>query len=349
MTGSGRLLTSLRRGVLAVAANPALILAPFVLAVATLVGVLAGLGALLVPIVSLVTQGFGWLRQGDREQLRKLPARILEALLLSPVLLVLSALVVLAVMVLLTILASYLNAGTAAVLVAADERAPAGIPARSEFRVDVIDIFRRRGRELFGRFFGLLNLYGLAVVVLIGLMFLACVVMVVGVLQGKLAVGLLLVFVTVPVVLVGSVVARLVNLAASRSRAAPESSVRSVLDSVASGLEDLRRTAGATAGLFLIWVAGTLSVAAIFSVPRLLLGFVLFDESGPRFGAIAADVILVLTEWLVFGFLQLAMTGSFFSLWNPGRAARSVDPARPPVAFMPGIASAPSALHEELP
>ncbi|MEO6323450.1 MAG: hypothetical protein ABIT01_07610 [Thermoanaerobaculia bacterium] len=343
MTEPGPVFSSLKRGVLAVAANPALIIAPVVMAVSTVVGILICVGALILPIGPLLAQVVGSLVRGDREQLRTFPSRIVEGLLVSPVLLILSLLVVLAVVILFSLLASYLNAGMAAVLVSADALAPRGARERGAFHVDALGIFRQRARDTFGRFFGLLNLYGLAVVVLMGLFVVAVVALAVGVMQGKFALGILLVLASVPIVVAGSALLRLANVATSRVLSATD---LPLLDAVGAGLEDMKRTPGASIGLFLMWIAGSLALSAIFSVPRLLVGFVLLDASGLRWDRIAVNLISILAEWLVLGFLQLAMTGAFFSLWNPARsgtgaiiidpfAELAAVPAAPPIAFGP--------------
>ena len=78
-------------------------------------------------------------------------------------------------------------------------------------------------------------------------------------------------------------------------------------------------------------VAANPALILLLSLVISYLGIVPFDQHGLRLGAIGFLIALSVVEWLVLGFFELAMTGSFFSLWGPQPAAAGDSPPEPSV------------------
>ena len=322
---------ALGRGVRAVIANPALCLAPLAQAAATLAAVVLTALAVLLPL------GFAAVRT-----LRDTPwrapfwrpdrlAKIAERLLASPLPLLggLAALLVFGT--LLVALASYLKAGTVAVLIAAD-RAPERA-SRDAFSVeDIGHVFHEAGRRLFWPFFWLINLYALVLTLFLAVILLPVGILVAGIVrgsQGATLAGVGLLIVAVPVLFLASVAARLVYV--SSARAIVSAGVEA-LEGLGRGIGRLKETAGRSVGLYFLTILIGMGLGALVSMPRVFLTFFGQSREGSPLAFLPLLFVLVGIETAVAAIYDLAVTGSFVALWSEEIPAS--DPL-PPVSFTP--------------
>lgn len=312
MTRARPLGESLRRGALAAAANPVLLLAPVGTALATAASV--GLPVALCAAFVLRDARMRALGSGG-DSLRETVLQTIDELGRSPVAITVTFAALLVLGTLAMLLTAYLRAGATFVLVAADRQAPPRA-AHPAFRVPREE-FRRGGRAFFWRFFWLLNLYVTAVMVLVLVFVVAIAGVVLGGLRGLVLPGVLLVLLALPLVIAGAVLARLAMHAAGREIVAADVPL---MDGVGAGIDTLRQTLGPSVVLMLVLIAGGLVLAGVFGAPR--LGATLLTSFSPRFAIVTA----VLSGWFIV--LQMLagcaydviVSAAYVALWGGGEA-----------------------------
>ena len=345
------LLASLLRGFLAALANPGVVVAPFLLGVATLLAVALSLLALALPLGFAFLRDAGSLWQKDPEELALAASQALAELASAPLLLAVSFAIVLALATLVLLLASYLKAGLTGVLLASLRAAPAKASVRA-FRVDVTSIFFASAHRHVVPFFWLLNLYGLGVTLSVSVFLVGLAAFVVRLIESSagggppagIALGVALMLVGIPFLVVGIATSQIVTFAASREIVAGD---LPFLKGVAAGLARLRGTAGRSAVLYLLLIAAGVAVAGVFGAPRLFLGVLASGPAALSFASIAMEVVLVFVQSVVFYFLQVVTAAAFTALWTePARGGDGT--VIPPVAFHPVHNPASSAPHVTL-
>ena len=329
---------ALRRGALAFAANPLLVGAQVSLWLAVLV--LGGLSA-----AALVAGFLPYLFQvGLLPALDRFPwgASLSAFADVSPgaaaAALAAGFLASLVGMTLLLLLASWVQAGTYSVLLAADRQAPER-GRRAAFRAPR-GVFRNGARRHVAAFFWLLNIYALVATFLLTLAAVGVLALVAGIVRSHALLGALALVVTLPVVVVAGVAAQVGLYAASREIVAGGGSV---LEALSSGIARVRATAGPSALLFLLLVACGLAAGGVVSGPRVLVQVGMMGrEDFPSPSLLVLFALLSVVEWGVICSFEVVKTGAFVALWTvpEGDAApRAAAPggaaaAAPPVAFV---------------
>lgn len=325
----GRPITeSVVRGFYAAAANPVLLAAILILSFVTLVVAVLSVVVLLLPVGFVAIRSLAGSFNARRpEEALRAATDAFEALTRSPGLIVLAVLVVTILLTALFVGISWVKAGAAGVLYEADRVAPPGAK-RDAFRVDARTLFFAAARRLVGRFFWLLNVYALVVTFaalpfLVGLVLFA-----VSLAAGgeRMALAVLAMLVGIPILLVGVVATQLTTYAAAREMVARD---LPLLEAIGAGFTLLKRSLGRALGLYLLLIAAATGVGMVFAFPRMALGFAALMARRLAFFFRAADVLLLLLQTVVVGFVQLVATGSFLSLWgDPPPPA----PPEPPAA-----------------
>lgn len=320
-----------RRGLSAVVANPSLILAPIAFAATTFASIA---GLILLGIFLLGSS----LRIGGMSDLSRNPTQLVdglkdfvEGLMASPFVLLVALLGFLVVLVLLTFLAAYFRAGITACLLAIDARADENAPLPAFRHPALSSVFFSSARRGVGRFFALVNLYGLALscVVLLLVLPLGLAVFAAASERGGLTVLAFVLFILVlPLVLGGSIALRVLYLVACRLAASED--VDS-LEAVGRAVSWTRASLSRTVLLYLLTLAAGFVSGFAFVVPRLAL--TLFGGRSLVVFALGTGVI-VLAQIFVSIAYDLSVSGSFVSLWA---AAPPHD--APPAAWAPPSSS----------
>ena len=302
-----------RRGLSALVTNPGLILAPLVFAAVVV-------GAALVPVFLLVMglaglhRGFPRISDFARDAGSLLPRleSFFEGLLAAPFVLVGGLLCLLVLLLLLTLVAAYLRAGIVGSLVAIDSHAAEDALLPAFRRPGLWAVFRGSARRLFGRFFALVNLYALAVsflVLLILLPFGLVVLAAAGGRSGFVMAAFVLFFLFLPLVIGGAVALRVLYLVSCRLAASDDVDA---LEAVARAVSLIRTSLSRVVLLYLLTLAAGFVSGFAFLVPRLALSFF----AGRSLVVLVAGTGLLLTAQILVSFAyDLAVTGSFVSLW----------------------------------
>ncbi len=322
------------RGVSLVAANPGLLLAPLALGSAML-AVCGGAGFAVAAaaggfFASRVTE----LRRGPRgfaDVLEDLHVRILEA----PVLILAGLLALLAVLIVLTAFAAWLRAGVTGALAEADARAPEGAALGAFRHPAVFRAFVASAREQFGPFFALVNLYGLAASFLAMLLVAPAAGVVVGIANERPAVVVLsavVLAVAVPVGIACGGALRIVYLAAGRAIAVER---LEALAATARGIAQAGEIPGRAVTLYLLTLAGGMTVGLAFVLPRVVLTFVAGAVNAGTWALVAISVVFILVQTLATLAYDAAITGSFVALWPQDGAVPQAPVPETPVSEPP--------------
>lgn len=334
MTGSGRgALESLESGFLVAAANPVLLIPALASGVVTLIGIALSILALALPLGFAFFRRLSALRFSDRSDFLDLVSRLPEVLLDSPFLLIAALLFIALVALLVSLVLSFVNAGTAGVVVES-HRVAAAFPSSLSFhRVQAWEIFLATGQKFVRRFFGLLNLYGLVLTFLVFLGVLSLAVLLFLGMRGSVLLGFLSLLATIPLLVAGAVSARLLNLAAARRIVAYDAAL---LDAVADAFSELRSAASQSLLLFVGTAGFSLMAAVCLALSHFLAAFVIGEAFRP--GLVALSLVLWLAQGVVFAFLRIVTTGSFFALWSQETVSPNPGLPAPPRAFFREIA-----------
>ncbi len=302
-----------RRGLSAIVSNPGLILAPLLFALAVFASVAA-------PVLVFVFRAAGSLRPfGRRDATFRDPSGLVDALrsfleflAISPAAVLAGLLVFLLVLVLLTALAAYIRAGITGCLLAIDAGTPENAPLAAFRRPGLAAVFWSSARRDFGRFFALLNVYGLGVSLVALLVFLPIVLAILAGVggHGGAAAALIVLFVLVlPPAFGASVALRILYLVAGRLAAAAEIDA---LEAVARAAAWTRASLSRAVFLYLLTLAAGFVTGFAFLVPRAALSIV-----GMRSLAVFAfgTAVILLAQILVALAFDLAVSGSFVALW----------------------------------
>ena len=315
---------ALGRGVSQVVANPGLLLAPLAF-VGVVAAVLAAVGASAVLLAGSVL--------AEREVWRRGPAAIwdffesLRAFLLaSPGAVVLALSGVLVVLLFLTSVAAWVRAGVTGALAEVDACASEAAPLAAFRHPAIGRAFFGSAARLFGAFFALVNLYGIAGTVLV----LFLVVPAMGVLSGALTSNTTLTIlsglalaVAVPVGIVAGAALRVLYLVAGRVL------VREPVDAlgaVARAVTLVRESPGRTAALYLLGAVGAMAVGIGFVVPRVVLPFVAGWSRAGQWVVMGVSGAFLFLQVVVGLAYELALTGSFVALWPSADAPESAPP-----------------------
>jgi hypothetical protein len=305
-----------RRGLSAVVANPGLILAPLAFG-------LAVLASIVVPVLFVFLRvagrfpGFGSSASFSRD-----PAQLLdrlrdffEGLPASPFVLIGGLLCLLILLLLLTFLAAVLRAGITGCLLAIDANAAEDAPLAA-FRHPVLgSVFWSSARRNYGRFFALVNLYGLALSCVVMLLVLPLGLAVFGGASargGLAALAFVLFLLVLPLAFGGSIALRVLYLVACRLAASEDVDA---LEAVGRAVSWTRASLSRTVLLYLLTLAAGFVSGFAFLVPRLALSLVAGHSS--ILFALGAGVI-VLAQMLVSVAYDLSVSGAFVSLWPAG-------------------------------
>jgi hypothetical protein len=315
-----------RRGLSAVVANPGLILAPLAFGLAVLASIVVPVLLLFLRIAGFL-RGFGWRASPSRDPAAFVePLRnFLEGLRASQLALLLGLLGLLAVLLLLTALAAFLRAGVTGCLLAIDARAAEDAPLAA-FRHPVLgSVFWSSARRNYGRFFALVNLYGLALsfVVLLLLLPLGLAVFAgTSARWGLTAAAFVFFLLVLPLAFGGSIALRVLYLVACRLAASEDVDA---LEAVGRAVSWTRASLSRTVLLYLLTLAAGFVLGFVFLVPRLALSLV----GGRSFVLFAIGTsVIVLAQMLVSVAYDLSVSGAFVSLW-PAAATLEAAAAAP--------------------
>jgi len=317
-----------RRGLSAVVANPGLILAPLAFAAAVLAVVAVPIFVLLLSLAGL-HRGFSGMSALSRD-----PATFLEPLenlvqgmLDAPFVLLGGLLVLLVLLLVLTAFAAWIRAGVTGSLLAIDARAADDAPLAAFRHPALGSVFRASARRLFGRFFALVNLYGLVLSFLVLLLLLPIGLAVFAATseRGGFAVAAFAVFFLIlPLLIGGAVALRVLYLVACRLAASEDVDA---LEAFARAGSWTRASLARVALLYLLSLAAGFVAGFAFVVPRFALSLV---AGHALVLFLTGTGVLVLAQTFVSLSYDLAVTGAFVALW-PARTEGSV----PPVAYAP--------------
>jgi len=329
-------LEAFRRGLSAVVRNPGLVLAPLAFAA-------AAIAMVAVPIFVLLARigGLGFLLwSGGAPALLRDPAQLVnrlqdffEDLLTAPAVLLGGLVVLLVLLLLLTAFAAWIRAGVTGSLLAIDARAEGDAPLSAFGHPALGSVFRASARRLFGRFFSLVNLYGLALSFLVLLLVLPIGLAVLAATSergGFVVVAFALFILLLPIVIGGAVALRVLYLVACRLAASEDVDA---LEAVARAGSWTRASLSRVALLYLLSLAAGFVAGFAFLVPRFALSLVA-GRSLVLF--LTGTGVLVLAQMLVSLSYDLVVTGAFVALW-PARREGSV----PPVAYAPAEEAPP--------
>jgi hypothetical protein len=299
-----------RRALSAVIANPVLILAPVSFAVVSLltVGAPLGIGAFF-----LVASMHRPSSPGDFvEELQALLPTLVSPL---AVLGILAA--VLVVLLLLSLLAAWIRAGVTGCFLAIEGGAGAAGPVPAFHHPGLGAVFRGSARRTWGRYFGLVNLYGIALSCLFLMLAVPAGVGVFAVTSDRPALAAVAFVFTALLVLPitgASAALRALYLVACRLVASEDVDA---LEAVARATSWTMASLTRVVLTYLLTVAGAIVVGAAFQFPR-LASQLLAGRSLPLFFA-ATGLVVILQTLASFAY-DLVVTGSFVALW-PALAA----------------------------
>ena len=218
----------------------------------------------------------------------------------------------LAVLLLLTALAAYVRAGVTGCFLAIDARAAENAPLASFRHPALAPVFWSSARRSYGRFFALVNLYGLALscVVLLLLLPLGLVVFAGASQRGGLAVFAVVLFLlALPIAFGGSIALRVLYLVASRLAVSEDVDA---LEAVARAESWTRASLSRTVVLYLLSLAAGFVSGFAFVIPRLAFSFF----GGHSFVLFAVGMGVVVVAQILVGFAyDLSVSASFVSLW----------------------------------
>jgi hypothetical protein len=242
---------------------------------------------------------------------------LLEGLRASPFVVLLGLLGVLAALLLLTAVAAFLRAGITGCLLAIDAHAAEDAPLAAFRHPGLGSVFRSSARRNGGRFFALVNLYGLAlscVVLLLVLPLGLAVFAGVSARGGLTAAAFVLFLLVLPLAFGGSIALRVLYLVACRLAASEDVDA---LEAVARAVSWTRASLPRIVLLYLLTLAAGFVSGFAFLVPRLALSLV--GGHAVVLFALGTGVI-VLAQMLVSVAYDLSVSGAFVSLWPAGRA-----------------------------
>jgi hypothetical protein len=317
-----------RRGLSAVVANPGLILAPFVFAA-------VAFAMIAIPAFALFLRFAGLHRgPGGMAALSRDPAMLFEPLKSfaeglpgSPFVILGGLLSLLVLLFLLTALAAWMRAGVTGALLAIDAHAIEDAPLLAFRHPNLGSVFWESARRLFGRFFALVNLYGLALSFLLLLIFLPIALAVFAATSergGFVFAAIVLFLLVLPVMIGGAVALRVLYLVACRLAVSEDVDA---LEAVARAVSWVRASLSRVVLLYLLTLAAGFVSGFAFLIPRLTLSL-LSGRSVVLF--FAGTAVLVLAQMLVSFAYDLTVSAAFVSLWP---AARDGD--APPATFTP--------------
>ncbi|HEX5856448.1 MAG TPA: hypothetical protein VFZ57_12580, partial [Thermoanaerobaculia bacterium] len=317
-----------RRGLSAVVANPGLILAPLAFAASVLAVIAAPVLVLLVSFARL-HRGFRGMSALSRDPAMLLTplVNLVEGMLAAPFLLLGGLFVLLVLLLFLTAFAAWIRAGVTGSLLAIDARADDDSPLAAFRHPALGSVFRVSARRLYGRFFALVNLYGLALSFLVLLLLLPIGLAVLAATseRGGLVVAAFAFFLLIlPLTIGGAVALRVLYLVACRLAASED--VDS-LEAVARAASWTRASLSRVSLLYLLSLAAGFVAGFAFLVPRFALSLVA-GRSLVLF--LTGTGVLVLAQMFLSLSYDLAVTGAFVALW-PARGGGGV----PPVAYAP--------------
>ncbi|HEX7616677.1 MAG TPA: hypothetical protein VF554_15545 [Thermoanaerobaculia bacterium] len=305
-----------RRGLSAVVANPGLILAPLALSLAVLASIAAPALLLFLKVAGSF-RGFGSSGSPPRDPAAFVePLRnLLEGLQVSPLALLLGLLGLLLALLLLTALAAFLRAGVTGCLLAIDARAAEDAPLAA-FRHPVLSaVFWSSARKNYGRFFALVNLYGLALSCVMLLLLLPLGLAVFAGTSGHeghgglIALAFVLFLLVLPLALGASIAIRVLYLVACRLAASEDVDA---LEAVARAVSRSRASLKQAVLLYLLTLAAGFVSGFAFLVPRIALSLV----GGHSFVLFAVGTGAIVLAQILVGFAyDLAVSGAFVSLW----------------------------------
>jgi hypothetical protein len=308
-----------RRGLSAVVANPGLILAPVAFGLAVLASIVVPVLLLFLRVAGF-PRGFGWRAAYSRDPAAFVePLRnLLEGSMASPFALLLGLLGLLAALLLLTALAAFLRAGVTGCLLAIDANAAEDAPLAA-FRHPVLGaVFWASARRNAGRYFALVNLYGLALSCVALLLFLPLGLAVfagVSAHGGLTALAFGLFLLVLPPAFGGSIALRVLYLVACRLATSEDVDA---LEAVGRAVSWTRASLSRTVLLYLLTLAAGFVSGLAFLVPRLALSLV----GGHSFVLFALGTGVIVLAQLLVGFAyDLSVSGAFVSLWPAGRAS----------------------------
>lgn len=317
-----------RRGLSAVVANPGLILAPLAFGLAVLASIVVPVLLLFLRVVGF-SRGLGWRVSPSRDPAAFVePFRsFLEGLRDSPFAVLLGLLGLLAVLLLLTAFAAFLRAGVTGCLLAIDARVPEDAPLAAFRHPGLGAVFWPSARRNYGRFFALVNVYGLALsaVVLVLLLPLGLVVFAGAMARGGFAALALVLFLLVlPPAFGASIALRVLYLVACRLAASEDVDA---LEAVGRAVSWTRASLSPTVLLYLLSLAAGVVSGFAFLVPRLALSL----ASGRSFVLFAFGTgVVVLAQMLVGFAYDLSVSGAFVSLWPAAPAGMTSSADAPP-------------------
>jgi hypothetical protein len=315
------------RGLSAVVANPGLILAPFAFVAAALAAVAAPVLVLLLSVAGLPRgfPGMSALARNPTTLLEPLE-NLVQGMLAAPVVLLGGLLALLVLLLLLTAFAAWIRAGVTGSFLAIDAHAVDTAPL-SAFRLPALgSVFRASARRLFGRFFALVNLYGLALSFLVLLLLVPIGLAVLSATseRGGLMVAAFALFLLIlPLVIGGAVALRVLYLVAGRLAASEDVDA---LEAVARAGSWTRASLPRVALLYLLSLGAGFVAGFAFLVPRFALSLVA-GRSLALF--LTGTGVLVLAQMFVSLSYDLAVTGAFVALWQAKTGSS------PPVAYAP--------------
>jgi hypothetical protein len=307
-----------RRGLSAVVANPGLILAPVAFAATAFASIAVLILLLLAQVgVSLLSLGTTPALSRDPAQLLDRLRNSFEGLLAVPFMLIGGLLCLLLLLLLLTLLAACLRAGITGCLLAIDANAAEDAPLAA-FRHPVLgSVFWSSACRNTGRFFALVNLYGLALscVVVLLLLPLGLAVFAGASARGGLAALAFVLFLLVlPLAFGGSIALRVLYLVSCRLAASEDVDA---LEAVGRAVSWTRASLSRVVLLYLLTLAAGFVSGVAFLVPRLALSLI----GGHSFVLFAFGTgVIVLAQMLVGFAYELSVSGAFVSLWPAGRA-----------------------------
>jgi hypothetical protein len=307
-----------RRGLSAVVANPGLILAPVAFAATAFASIAVLILLLLAQVgVSLLSLGTTPALSRDPAQLLDRLRNSFEGLLAVPFMLIGGLLCLLLLLLLLTLLAACLRAGITGCLLAIDANAAEDAPLAA-FRHPVLgSVFWSSACRNTGKFFALVNLYGLALscVVVLLLLPLGLAVFAGASARGGLAALAFVLFLLVlPLAFGGSIALRVLYLVSCRLAASEDVDA---LEAVGRAVSWTRASLSRVVLLYLLTLAAGFVSGVAFLVPRLALSLI----GGHSFVLFAFGTgVIVLAQMLVGFAYELSVSGAFVSLWPAGRA-----------------------------
>ena len=315
-----------RRGLSAVVANLGLILAPLAFAAAVVAAIATPVFALFLGLAGF-HRGRGGMPAFSRDPatLLELLKSLFEGLLASPFVILAGLFGLIVVLLLLTAFAAWMRAGVTGALLAIDARAAEDAPLSAFRHPELGSVFWESARRLFGRFFALVNLYGLALSFLVLLLFMPISLAVFAATSergGFVLAAFVLFLLVLPVMIGGAVALRVLYLVACRLAATEDVDA---LEAVARAASWVRASLSRVVLLYLLSLAAGFVSGFAFLIPRLTLSL-LPGHSVVLF--FAGTGLLVLAQTLVSLAYDLTVTGAFVSLW-PAASGGSV----PPVTF----------------